>query len=79
MEQAAQSSEHSSKLREFKECMDIALIWSLWVLGVAVWSRELTSMILVNPFQFAMFCDSVTVRLFIYFERAVFIGPPFAL
>lgn len=75
-----QSSRHGSKLLEFKECVDTALIQSLWVLGVAVWSREPASMILVNPFQFAMFCASVTVYLFIYFfERAVFIGPPFAL
>ena len=41
---------------EFKECLDSALRCGVWVLGGAVWSLELDSVVLVGPFQLGIFC-----------------------
>ena len=44
---------------EFKECLDTAVRHRVWILGGAVWSQELDSVILTSPFQLWIFYDSV--------------------
>ena len=44
---------------EFQERLDTALRHRVWILGGAVWSQELDSVILTSPFQLWMFYDSV--------------------
>ena len=44
---------------EFKECLDTAVRHRVCILGGAVWSQELDSVILTSPFQLWIFYDSV--------------------
>ena len=46
-------------LLEFKGHLDTALRYTVWILGGAVWSRELDSVIIVGPFQLGLFSGSV--------------------
>ena len=48
---------HSSKLPEFKECLDTTLRHRVWFFGGPVWRQELDSMIFVGPFQLGLFYD----------------------
>ena len=50
MERAAQGTGHSPEVMEIKEHLDSALRHWVWILGGAVWSRVLDSMILVGTF-----------------------------
>jgi len=47
---------------ELKESLDTALRHRVWMLGGAVWSQGLGSMIPMDPFQPRIFCDSMTLR-----------------
>jgi len=58
LEQTPQSSGHSPRLLEFKECLDNALRHRIWALGGSLWSQELGTEILLGPFQRGIFCDS---------------------
>lgn len=55
LEQTPQSSGHSPRLLEFKECLDNALRHKVWVLSGPMWSHELNSKFLVGPFQLQIF------------------------
>ena len=59
MEQAPRGSGHSSKLPEFKERLDNALIHKVWIWGGSVWSQELVSMTVVGLFQLRIICGSM--------------------
>lgn len=43
-----------AKALEFKECLD-NFRHSIWILGGALWNRELGSTILIGPFQLGIF------------------------
>jgi len=58
MERAAQGCGHGPALPECRECFDSTQTEG-W--GGAVWSRELDSMILLDPFQLGIFCDSMVL------------------
>lgn len=47
---------------ELKERLDSALRRAVWVLGSAVWSRELGSMVFEGPFQLGVF-QRAAIRL----------------
>ena len=51
MEQAAQGSGHSTTLMEFKEHLDNAVGYRIWLLGGPLWSQELGSVVLVGLFH----------------------------
>ena len=55
----AQGSGHSPELLEIKECLDSALSHRVWILGGALWSQELGSVIPMGPFRLRMFCSSI--------------------
>ena len=59
MEQAAQGSEHSPELLEFKKQLNSALKHGVWVLCDAAWSRGSGLMIFVGSFQLKLFYDSM--------------------
>lgn len=44
---------------EFEKRPDNTLRHTVWFLGGLVWSQELDSMIVMDPFQFRIFCDSM--------------------
>ena len=48
---------------EFKLCLDITLRHRVWIWGGVVWSQELCSVILVDPFQLRIFCDSMKLKI----------------
>ena len=59
MERIPKGSRHSPELLEFKGHLDTTLRHKVWILGGPVWSHGLGSIILVGPFQFEIFYDSV--------------------
>jgi len=59
MEQAAQGSGHSPELPEFKKYLHNTHRHRVWILGGAVWSQELSTMILVRTFQLMIFYDYI--------------------
>ena len=63
MEQLAQGNGHGPRLLEFEECLDTALSHRVWILGGAVWSQGLHSVILAGPFQLKIFCGFMTNRI----------------
>jgi len=48
----------SPKFQEFKEHLDSTLRHRVWILGGPMWSQELNSAMLVDPFQLRIFYDS---------------------
>ena len=54
-------------LAQFKECLDNALRYRVWILGDPMWNQELDSVILVGSFWHGIFCNSVISCLFIFF------------
>lgn len=53
---APEGGGHSPKLLQLRECLNSTL---RALLGNAVWSQGLDSMVLVGPFQFRRFYDSI--------------------
>jgi len=51
-------SGYSPKFQEFKEHLDSTLRHRVWILGGPMWSQELNSAMLVDPFQLRIFYDS---------------------
>ena len=49
---------------EFKGCLDSALRHRAWILGGAVWSQKMDSVIFVGPFQFGIFCDITILAIY---------------
>lgn len=48
-------------LLELREHLDTALKHRVWVLGGAVWSQDLNSVVVVGFFQLTVVCGSKTV------------------
>lgn len=61
MAQALQGSGDGPKLSELKELLISATRHRIWILGGAVRSQELDSMVLVDPFQLRIFCGSIPI------------------